>query len=302
LGSNSLRLLIARLDAGEIIAVRRELLETRLGEKLIPGGKLFPEAKRRTLEGIKSLLAIMQQEKVGKGAVIATSAAREACDGFDFLQQISEISLFPVRLLSPQEEAYYGFMGARRALKGRGLEEETMLVLDLGGRSSEVSWVEKGAFCYHSFAFGAVSLQERLENNAALSEVRQEKLQGFLGAKMEEEIGKSSPSLLRKKSLVGLGGTIATLAALEQGLDYYQAGAVHGFVLQKKSVERWKNKFAEITRQEIKSLLPFAPQRADIMAAGTTALFSFMEYLQKDNLVVSEEGLLWGFLQSLLII
>jgi exopolyphosphatase/guanosine-5'-triphosphate,3'-diphosphate pyrophosphatase len=297
LGSNSLRLLIARIDAGEIITIRRELLETRLGEKLMPGGKLFPEAKKRTLDGLHDFFAIMREEKVEKGAVIATSAVREACDGGDFLEEVSKVSLFPVHLLTPREEAYFGFKGARRALQGEDSQEGNILVLDLGGRSSEVSWMNRDNFYYHSFAFGAVSLQEKFWNNISFTGTSTGNLQDYLCKKMEEEMGKSSH--LREKNLVGLGGTITTLAALDLNLEHYQAEFVHGHLLRKKIIEKWEKRLTETSLEERKSLLPFAPQRADIIPAGTIALLSFMEYLQKDSLIVSEEGILWGALESL---
>jgi exopolyphosphatase/guanosine-5'-triphosphate,3'-diphosphate pyrophosphatase len=293
LGSNSLRLLVARIDAGKIIPLRRELLETRLGQKLIPGGKLFPEAKKRTLEGLLNLLAIMRDEKVEKGAIIATSAVREACDGSDFLKEVSKVSLFPADLLTPREEAYFGFKGARRALQREGFEEDRFLVLDLGGRSSEVSWMEKDHFRYHSFTFGAVSLQEKFMENNRFTGESTGGLQDNLRKKMEEEMGESS--LFREKDLVGLGGTITTLAALDLNLEHYRAECVHGHLLRKKEIAMWGKRLTETSLE----LLPFAPQRADIIPAGTIALLAFMEYLQKDILTVSEEGLLWGLLENL---
>ena len=160
LGSNSLRLLVTRSNKGSIRTLYRELRETRLGEGLIPGEKLNSKARERTLQALSSLLRIMKAKRVDEGVIAATSAVREAADGAQLLDDIAAFSPFPVRLLSGEDEAVYGFRGAVRAMGPRLNQMKNVLVLDLGGQSTELSW-EKNIFRGCGLPFGAVNMRDR---------------------------------------------------------------------------------------------------------------------------------------------
>ncbi|MDO9536065.1 MAG: hypothetical protein Q7J85_12230 [Bacillota bacterium] len=287
LGSNSIRLIVAGVYDQRVTTLQSELIETRLGEKLRPGGNLFPAARQRTLEALICLFERMKEEDVKDGLIVATSAVREARDGGSFLDAVRKHSFLPVRLLTPEEEAHYGFLGAREALRNNGFLDEDLIVLDLGGRSSELSWEKRGHFSYKSFSFGAVSLQEQFLGEGETADL--------LKARIISELGDAS--FLYKKELVGLGGTVTTLAALALKLEHYEPGPVHGYLLHKEEIKKWEEIFAGSSPKERRKLLPFAPQRADIIIAGTSALLAIMEYIKKESLTVSEGGLIWGVIR-----
>jgi exopolyphosphatase / guanosine-5'-triphosphate,3'-diphosphate pyrophosphatase len=287
LGSNSIRLLVVGVYGQRVVTLLSKLIETRLGERLCPGGNLFPPARQRTLDALLSLFVHIKEEDVKEGLIVATSAVREARDGGQFLEKIREYSFLPVRLLTPEEEAHYGFLGAMEALGSNGFLGKHLIVLDLGGRSSELSWEDSGNFSYRSFSFGAVSLQEQFSEERESGDL--------LISRLTSELG--DPSFLFKKELVGLGGTVTTLAALALGLEHYEPGLVHGYLLKKEEIKKWKGILAESSPGQRRLLLPFAPQRADIITAGTSALLAIMEYINKESLTVSEEGLLLGVIR-----
>jgi len=291
LGSNSLRLLVAKFEMGTIKLLRRELRETRLGEGLIPGGKLFPPARERTLQGLSFLLGIMKAEQVSEGVIAATSAVREAADGKQFLNDIAAFSPFPVRLLSGKEEALYGFLGAVRSMGPEGKKED-LLVLDLGGRSTELSWQEQGIYNGFSLPFGAVNMQDRFL--FSLSVENAQKVKEFVHGLLNEQAGLLP--VTKKRELVGLGGTVTTLAALSLRQRIYNPEQVHRYHLSKGEIKKWERIFLHSSRQERAQMLPFSPKRADIITAGTSALLSVMEYLEYDSVVVSEGGILMGIL------
>jgi len=334
-GSNSLRLLIAWWSEGKMQEVRRELVETRLGEGLQPGSQLMPRARSRTLEALRSFLEVLLSEGVDQALVVTTSAVREASDGSSFLSEMAQKSPFPVQLLSPEEEAYWSFKGALQGLMvlpssagaremweraiyrekyfeipGESLDDlEQWLVLDLGGRSTELAWVEDEEFKYQTFPFGAVRLHE--EFYALLSAVdrerkKHEELSVLLKARVKDHMNKISGdtsaalSNWRKRGLVAVGGTVTTLTAVLHELKEYSPETVHGYSLKKREVERWEKIFLSSTLEEIRTLLPFAPRRAEIIAAGTSALLAVMEFLEKEVILVSEEGLLLGLMEKLL--
>ncbi len=300
LGSNSLRLLICRVDRGEgITPLRHELVETRLAEGLQPGGQLCDGARQRTLQGLGRLLDVLRDLEVQKGVVAATSAVREASDGRDFLREAAAISPYPVQSLEAGDEAYYGFVGALQALKTAGIESggrERVCTCDLGGRSTEFSWEEAGAFQWASLPAGAVGLQEKFLVPSPREGL--EKLKGFVRREMDNKMG-GDVSVLAQKDFVGLGGTVTTLAALVQGLKEYRPEQVHGFSLSKEEVSRWQHTLFSSSLEERRRLLSFAPQRADIIQAGTAALLAIMEYLNQQKMRVSCEGLLFGLAAEL---
>lgn len=334
-GSNSLRLLIARSLEDKLRVIRRELVETRLGEGLSPGKELHPLARKRTLEAFSDFQKILLAERVEDALVVSTSAVREARDGDSFLTEMAKSSPFPVQLLSPEEEAYWSFKGALQGLKmfflaagsGEGkagavsrraafskievdpLNMEQWIVLDLGGRSTELAWLEKEKFMYQSFPFGAVRLHEKF--NASLSNFTRRAAEDSREAPAQikvqvKEYLKEMMSCVntfrpfwQERELVAVGGTVTTLAAVAQQLQVYSPEAVHGYVLGKVEVERWEKIFYSSSLAEKRALLPFAPLRADIIAAGTSSLVAVMDFLGKEQLLVSEEGLLLGLLEKL---
>ena len=296
LGSNSLRLLLSLVHAEGLEPLCDELRETRLGEKLHCGGSLYPPARVRTLAALSDLLGIMVKERVERGLVVATSAVREAGDGALFLQEVAKISPYPVRLLSGREEAYYSFRGACDSTVGANRGED-LLVLDCGGRSSEFAWQERGVVHFCSFSFGAVSLKEAFTPNprqavAELEALRRHVLQ-------ELQLEKTIAVAAQSREVVGVGGTVTTLAALAQELNSFGNGCVHGFRLLKEEIDVIAQKFSCCTPAERGRLLPFAPRRADIITAGATALSAVLQFLSKDSLHVSEQGLLHGVLREL---
>ncbi|NLX91994.1 MAG: hypothetical protein GXZ07_10525 [Firmicutes bacterium] len=236
----------------------------------------------------------MKAKKVDKGVIAATSAVREAADGAQLLDDIAAFSPFPVRLLSGEEEAEYGFRGAM----GAGLEsrEEDVLVLDLGGRSTELSWRETNIFRGLSLPFGAVNMRDRFL--ADLNGENTQRVKEYISGLLNESSGLMPGK--KRKLLVGLGGTVTTLAALSLKLNRYDPGKVHGCRLLREEIKNWEQTFLHTSWQERVEMLPFSPQRADIIPAGTSALLSVMEYLGYDSIVVSEGGLLLGIIEELI--
>lgn len=296
LGSNSLRMLAALVSDKELKPLRGELRETRLGEKLYYAGTLYPPARMRTLAALAELLEIMMEEEVEKGIVVATSAVREAADGATFLREMEIISPYPVRLLSGREEARYGFRGAVGS--EAWMSSDNVLVLDLGGRSTEFSWETEGVFHFCSFTFGAVSLSETF---SPLNSGQKSKIFQPLQIHVREALNKEKALAVAAASrqLIGLGGTVTTLAALANGVKKFESGCVHGYRLSNEAIGNLAQKLSESTPAERVKLLSFAPKRGDIITAGAVAISTIMKCLGIEVMQVSEHGLLHGALREL---
>jgi len=304
LGSNSLQMMLARMEAGAFHICRREICETRIGEGLRPGDKLNPRARARTMEALLSLLGIMEAEQVRKGIIIATSALREAADGKQFLDEISRVAPFPIRLLSGEEEAFYGFQGAVGSLAVYGGDDsgpvlpgsgdnidDDIMALDIGGRSTELSWREEDKINGLSMAFGAVNMKERFLSGR--EHFLREHIRGVL-----VEQAKGFP-IKKKKFLLGVGGTITTLAALSLKLQEYDPQRIQGSLLSIDEIRDWEKILLQASHQERVQMLPFAPKRADVITAGVSVMRTVIEYLGYDQIIVSEGGILLGIILEL---
>ena len=300
LGSNSLQMVLGRKEGETLTIFRRELREPRLGEGLQPGGNLIPPAKERTRQALFSLLEIIRDEQIETGIIAATSALREAADGKQFLDEIAAISPFPVRLLSGEEEAYYGFRGVI-ACSTEQINEEDAIVLDIGGRSTELSWREQGKVCGCSMLTGAVKMQELFQ--LSLENGDDTPLKDYVKKVLTEQARAASKQAglfpPKKKLLLGVGGTITTLSALSQNLTQYNPQKIHGYTLLRTEIQKHQHLLLTSTIEERRHLLPFAPARADIIPAAATILLTTMEYLEYDNLTTSEGGVLTGLLAEL---
>ncbi len=312
LGSNSLRLLVAEVEGRRILPLRRELRETRLGQGLQQGGPLHPLARERTLQALDELASIAATEQVARGLLVATSAVRDAVDGGAFLEEAARRYPFPARLLTPREEALLGFQGALGAL-----QLQHALVVDLGGRSTEISWRGKQAggrdaegaeenveeFFFCSLPLGAVRGTEAFWVGPGPGRLHKAWLTRQVHRLLEEERAGSavppSGSPGDALELVGLGGTVTTLAALDLGLTAYLPERVHGYQLTRTAAARWLQQLEHLTLEEIQTLLPFAPRRADIFPAGVATWLAVMDFFRRERCTISEEGLLWGVLEQL---
>jgi exopolyphosphatase/guanosine-5'-triphosphate,3'-diphosphate pyrophosphatase len=271
---------------------------TRLGAGLAAGGRLDPQAKARTLAVIADYAAAIR----GFGAAtdcIATSAMRRAEDGAAFARDIEALLGIAPRILSGEEEATFSFLGATRSAAGDGA---TVGVLDVGGGSTELA-VDDPA---HARATGTVARVISLEIGAVRLSERHPALMGSeaLDRPAREQLVATARADARAvlaplagfgplEQLVAVGGTAFTAAAmvaqapLRDGVGLSQSVRVD---LIETLLER-----DLAARRE----LPFIrPQRADILPAGIVIVDEACRLLGIDEVRVSVDDLLAGYLRS----
>jgi exopolyphosphatase/guanosine-5'-triphosphate,3'-diphosphate pyrophosphatase len=294
IGTNSVRLLIAKLCNRQLKPELRTLRMCRLGEGITRGDGLQPQAVARTLQALQEFSSLLRLHGVRHVRAVATSAVREAPNAELFVKQVISQTGLPVEVISGEEEAYLSYVGACQSLPG--VKQGT--VVDIGGGSTEFTFpsapapVEQlghpqssghnGTLTSRSIPLGAVRLTER---PLLLSEI----LAKLKLALDELHIEKPIP-------LIGVGGTITTLAAVDQALQVYDPERVHGYQLTRASVERILFLLAAKTNQERKQIYGLQPERADIIVAGTTILWAILGSLEAEQITVSEADLLDGII------
>lgn len=277
IGTNSTRLLIARVSAkGRLDVVRTALTTTRLGESLA-GGVLLDRAMARTIDCLVGYRAALAEYGADEVVVAATAAVREAANRDEFLRRVMDATGFKVRVLSGPEEAAYGFLGV---VSGLDLDPADIVVADVGGGSTEFVWLEGGSPACRSLPVGAVRMTEKPHTDAEIA--------ALIRPLVDEMRGRGA------RQLVGVGGTVTTLAAMVLELDVYDPERVHGMKLDRAAVHRLSVRLEAAGLAERKRMPGLQPERADIIPAGARIVHCIMQVLEAPDLIVSEADILHG--------
>jgi exopolyphosphatase / guanosine-5'-triphosphate,3'-diphosphate pyrophosphatase len=294
-GTNSTRLLIADTDG---TVRQRSMRITRLGEGVDATHTLAPAAIARTVAVLEEYRGLMDQHMVERSRLVATSAARDARNGEDFLAQAGRAVGVPAELLSGDEEGHLSYRGATSGLPPANGDT---VVVDIGGGSTELVMERSGALQTISMDIGCVRLSERhfLHDPPTATEVDGliETIQVALRSALA-----AIPSLgeLREGSrLIGLAGTVSTLTALELGLATYERSRIHHATLSFDAVERWCTALASETAPDRAARPGMIEGRQDVIVGGAFILREVMRTLGCTICLVSESDILDGMVESL---
>jgi exopolyphosphatase/guanosine-5'-triphosphate,3'-diphosphate pyrophosphatase len=276
IGTNSTRLLVADVQREKVErVVHFDLVTTRLGEG-IGSGYLKKEAIRRTCGTLKHFLERIHSLRVERVIAAATSAVRDARNREEFLEEARRAGL-EVAVLSGEEEAYLSYLGV---VAGLAVERSGLVVMDVGGGSTEFIWPQGDLLYCRSVNVGAVRMTEGGHDDAAICRLLSPVL---------EQVRLNSP-----RHLVGVGGTVTTCAAMVQKLAVYDPDRVHGFVISFKDVEDLLDVLSRCTLEERRRLPGLQPERADIITAGLRIVRLVMRELNISCLQVSETDIMHG--------
>jgi exopolyphosphatase/guanosine-5'-triphosphate,3'-diphosphate pyrophosphatase len=302
LGTNSTRLLVADVEGDDprtarVTTVERLMRITRLGQGVDGERRLHPDAVARTLVALEEYGAIARDLGVERLRATATSAARDAANRDDLFDPAARALGVRPELLSGEEEARLSFLGATAGLVGVGAEPP-YLVVDIGGGSTEFvlgTDVPEGLI---SLDVGCVRVTEQFlhsdppapeELSTAVSVVRDHLT----------DVTRAIPDLHRAKTLVGLAGTVANLAAVEQGIAEYSRDKVHHFRLTRVAVEEMFRTLATETGEERRHNPGLEAERVDVIVGGTIVLAAVMRAFEFDECLTSEDDILDGIVRDL---
>lgn len=298
-GTNSTRLLVASSDgAGGLVTHERLMRITRLGAGVDRTGRFDPEAVARTQAVLAEYREVMDRHGVAPGQVriAATSAARDAADRDEWFAAAEAVVGAPPELLSGAEEADLSFRGATTGLDpARG----PFLVFDLGGGSTELALGTDAVTSSLSLDIGCVRLTERfIESDPP----RPEELTAAISyaASWLDDVLRKMPDVGSARTVVGLAGTVSTVAAVEIGLATYDRSAIHGFVLTKDAAEDVFRTLATESRADRVHNPGLEEARADVIVGGCCALVAIYRTLGLDEVLVSEADILDGLALSVL--
>ena len=294
-GTNSTRLLVVR-DSGEVAA--REMRITRLGAGVDAARRLQSDAIGRTLGVLDEYRAVMDAERVTRARLVATSAVRDAVNPEAFLLPASEAVGVPAELLSGDEEGRLSYQGASADL---GPVDGQTVVLDIGGGSTEIVTMTGGVIGSISLDIGCVRLTERFLQADPPSAQQIAAAVGHIGRELDKAI-RAIPALETlgpRDRLMGLAGTVSTLAMLELGLVDYDRDRIHHAVLSRDAVEKWCVVLGE-ERVQDRAQRPAIPEgRQDVIFGGALVLREALSRFGVPECVVSEADILDGLVLSI---
>ncbi len=292
IGTNTILMLVADVDSEHRLSVvRDEHVIARLGKGVDANRMILPDTFERVLGFLRKLKSLSDES--GSQRIIArgTSALRDAKNQAEFIQFINKTLGFEISVLTGEEEAELTYIGAVSDLLQEG-NNMNFGVLDIGGGSTElISGTNLEVKSKQSYDIGSVRLTERflkmsppssLDVSQALSLIRSETSR--------------FASLSNTAKLIGVAGTLTTLAAIDLNLATFDREKVHNHLLTLDAVITIFNRLRIKTLSELQSIPQILPERADILLAGILILMETMKQLNANEIMVSDRGLRYGIL------
>lgn len=296
-GTNSIRLLIADVDrsAGQARDVARELRIVRLGEGVDGTGAFSPAALERTFAACREYALLLRAAGDPPLRFVATSASRDASNRAEFAAGVRELLGVEPEVISGDEEAVLSFAGSTRDLPADARPPH--LVVDIGGGSTEFVLGSAAPAARISVDVGCVRMTERHLHDDPPTPAQIEELTADVDAAITRAA--AAVPLDRAATLVGLAGTVTTVAALALGLPDYDSVRIHHSRIAADEVRRISEQLLAATHAERLALPAMVPGREDVIAAGALILRQIVEAIGAAEVLVSEHDILDGVAWSL---
>jgi len=294
-GTNSTRLLVADVEGGEIVAEHaREMVITRLGKGVDRTGRFDPAALARTLEVLAGYAGTCRRLGVARRRLVATSATRDAADRRAFLDGVRDLLGVDAEVLTGQAEAATAYRGATATLEG----EVPTLVVDIGGGSTELILGDgRTARAMISLDIGCVRLFERHLHHDPPTAEEAAALRADVAGHLAQVAAVLDPAAADR--VVGVAGTVTTVAAIALGLEAYDPRRIHRATLDAAEITAVADKLTAMTVAERAALPVMAKGREDVICAGALLLDELVRRFRIGQVIASETDILDGILLGL---
>jgi exopolyphosphatase/guanosine-5'-triphosphate,3'-diphosphate pyrophosphatase len=290
MGSNSFRLVAYSYEPGRWWRRTDEIYDTvRLGAGLQATGRLSQDRIEAATEAMEVYAHFCAASAIEPAQVraVATSAIRDAANGAELLERVRALTGFPARVLSTQEEAWFGYLAA---VNSTSLRDGA--VLDLGGGSLQIVSVgERRALASASWRLGTVRMTERFLDPRRAASARQ---LDALRAHVLEELSSAPWLAAAAGSLVGIGGTVRNLAAAAAAAAGLPSIGVQGAIIERGALERLIAELAARPVSRRAAIAGVKPGRAGLILAGAVVIAAAMEAIGSERLEVTHSGLREG--------
>jgi exopolyphosphatase/guanosine-5'-triphosphate,3'-diphosphate pyrophosphatase len=289
-GTNSVKLHVGERRAdGTWNAVVDRAIVSRLGEGLDATGVLGPDPMERTLDAIASLADQARSADATTLAAVGTAGLRVAGNAAEFVEAVEARSGARIEIIPGEDEGRLAYLAATSSL---GLARGSLVVFDTGGGSSQFTFGD-GVVVAEQFSVpvGAVLLTERYGLDGAVSEDALRDTLERIASQLDRLDGRPSPA-----ALVGMGGAVTNLAAVELGLAVYDPDMIQGTRLHRDAIDRQIELYRTRTAEERRAIVGLQANRAEVILAGACVVRVVLTKLACDSLVVSDRGLRHGLI------
>lgn len=291
IGTNSIRLLIAEVENGQLVSRIKKLKMTRLGHGVAETKMLDPH---RMIDSLNAIDAF-QHEAILSGCVgvfiYATSAVRDAYNGIDFRQMVYNKTELEFDIISGTQEAKLGFYGSQSGCNATG----KYMVIDIGGGSTEYIYgSEKGMIDAISIDIGGVRLTGNFITTDPVSMDEIENVVEHIRTQLRTV--KILFDNYEMERIVGLGGTVTAFSSIVQGLKQYSPEKIHGSSISLSQIRYINSKLQKMTIAERQAMIGLEQRRADIIVCGGLILEKSLEAFGADSIRVSDYDNLEGYL------
>ena len=288
IGSNSGRVVVYRAETEgglRIQATTRAAL--RLVREVEKGHALSPEAIERTLEALRDFRALSVGAGASRSVAVATAALRDSENAAALLERIRTELGLAVEIISGEQEARYGFVGAVT-----GLPVEHGVLFDLGGGSMQLTrFHERRLVKSWSLPLGSLRLSDAFLSSDPPKPGEIRRLQDHVRAALEQT---GLPRLTAGEALVGTGGTVRNLAKIDRRTREYPIARIHGYVIAAGRLKATVTMLAERRAKERKSVPGLNEDRGDSIVGGGLAVQALVESLDAREIQVSGQGVREG--------
>ncbi|MET8416373.1 Ppx/GppA phosphatase family protein [Streptomyces sp. NPDC005134] len=298
-GTNSIRLLVADADpaTGELTELDRRMEIVRLGQGVDRTGRLAPDALERTFAACRRYADVIKAHGAEKLRFVATSASRDAENRDEFVRGVLDILGVEPEVISGDQEAEFSFEGATKELAGRNHLAKPYLVVDIGGGSTEFVVGDDRVLAARSVDIGCVRMTERhLVRDGVVTDPPTLGQIAAIRADIDAalDLAEESVPLTEAATLVGLAGTVTTVAAIALGLQEYDSEAIHHSRISFEQVQEIIGRLVTSTHAERAAIPAMHPGRVDVITSGALVLLAVMKRTGAREVVVSEHDILDG--------
>ena len=291
-GTNSIRLLISDIDTSTNTAtdVCREMRIVRLGEGVDKTNAFSPRALERTFKAIDEYEEILLKHKVEKLRFVATSATRDAQNKAMFIKGVIDRLRIVPEVIAGTEEAALSFDGATRSLRQK--HKAPFLIIDLGGGSTELVIGDQEPTGAYSMDVGCVRMTERHTPGGNPTKAQEEAIRTDVRNALKEAAKKVDWQ--KAQTIVGVAGTVTTVAAHVLKLKTYDPEALHGASISAQQISQTAQDFISLTPSQ-RAALPYMHEgRIEVITAGSIVLDEVMKAIGAQTLIASERDILDG--------
>jgi exopolyphosphatase/guanosine-5'-triphosphate,3'-diphosphate pyrophosphatase len=299
IGTNTFRILVCEVAGKHIRKKYIDQVITRLGGGFKTDERLLTDtAIKRSIIVLREFSKIIKSYGVDKSRTVATSVVRESINGHEFISRVKDETGIDVELISGYEEAKLAAAGVLSSVK---ITSKYVVIIDIGGGSTEYIFLDSDyGMDVVTTSMGVVHLSEKFINTdiptrAAVKDLS-DHIENVISSKLKDRTIIAAESF----SLIATAGTPTTLVAIEIGMDEYDADLVNGFLLKREMISKIFYKLIRLPSDERINVIGLKKGREDVIIPGIIILLESMHWFSKDEVVVSDSGLLEGVAMSLI--